>query len=71
MEKEERQQLRMLVESKLEYESTYVGAYLLLGDLEVAQVHYECMDKKEHESFRNFPFYNFFKQDDLSMESKR
>ena len=42
----------MLVESKLEYESTYVGAYLLLGDLEVAQVHYECMDKKEHESFR-------------------
>ena len=61
----------MLVESKLEYESTYVGAYLLLGDLEVAQVHYECMDKKEHESFRNFPIYNFFKHDDLSMESKR
>lgn len=71
LEKEERQQLRMLVESKPEYESTYVGAYLLLDDLEAARVHYECMDEKEQESFQHFPICYFSKQDDLSVEIKR
>lgn len=70
LEKEERQQLRMLVESKPEYESTYVGAYLLLDDLEAARVHYECMDEKEQESFQHLPICYFSKQEDLSVEIK-
>lgn len=61
LEDEEKQYLRMLVESKPGDEAIYVGAYLLLDDLETAKKHYERMEKNKQESFRNFPIYNFFK----------
>ena len=44
-------------------EEVLVGAYLLLGQQEAAEMHFERMDPQVQEEFKKYPIYHFWKDD--------
>ena len=53
-----------LVESRETREDCRVGAYLLLGQQQAAEIHFARLPEEEQNNFRNYPIYHYWKQED-------
>lgn len=53
-----------LIESCNTREDSRVGAYLLLGQQQAAEIHFEKLSIEEQNNFKKFPIYHFWKQED-------
>jgi len=53
--------LYSMVENKDTREDSIVGAYLLLGQQQAAEMHFEKMSEEEQNIFKEYPIYNFWK----------
>ena len=62
--KEENKQIYSLIASKDVSEDTLVGAYLLLGQQEAAEMHFENLDEEQKKNFISYPIYHFWKEDE-------
>lgn len=52
-----------LVESTNTREDCIVGAYLLLGSQQAAEIHFAKLTEEEQKNFKEFPIYHFWKTD--------
>lgn len=53
-----------LVENRDVREDSRVGAYLLLGQQQAAEIHFAKLTKEEQNNFKNYPIYHYWKQED-------
>lgn len=63
---EEQQELINLVETPLEHEEVYVGAYLLLENQAAAEMHFNKLSSELQETIQKYPIYYFWKGTSLS-----
>ena len=59
--KEEKKQIYSLISSKDVTEETLVGAYLLLGQQEAAEMHFDNLEEEQQNNFISYPIYYFWK----------
>lgn len=50
-----------MVENRDIGEECIVGAYLLLGQQQAAEIHFARLSKEEQNSFKQYPIYHFWK----------
>ena len=60
---EEVKELFRIIENSNTREDILVGAYLLLDQQAVAQLHFEKLDKQLQEEFKKYPIYHFWKNE--------
>lgn len=53
-----------LVENRNTREDSRVGAYLLLGQQQAAEIHFARLPEEEQNNFKNYPIYHYWKQED-------
>lgn len=56
--------LYAMVENKDTREDCVVGAYLLLGQQQAAEIHFARLSKEEQENFTKYPIYHFWKTEE-------
>lgn len=58
--------LCQMVECKDKREDCVVGAYLLLGQQQAAEIHFSNMTEEEQNNFKEYPIYRFWKTEEKS-----
>lgn len=56
--------LYAMVENKDTREDCVVGAYLLLGQQQAAEIHFARLSEEEQKSFKGYPIYHFWKTEE-------
>ena len=62
LEAHEIQEILSIVENHPIYEDVYVGAYILLENYAAAKIHFDMMPSEMQETFRTFPIFHLWKQ---------
>ena len=62
LEKSEIQEILSIIENHPAREDIFVGAYILLENYAAAQIHFDMMSSEEQETFRTFPIFHLWKQ---------
>lgn len=60
LEYHEKLELQTLVENRPDDEQIFVGAYLLLDNIDAAKMHFDLMSESDKENFKKYPIYNFW-----------
>lgn len=66
LEKSEIQEILSIIENHPAREDIFVGAYILLENYAAAQIHFDMMSSEEQETFRTFPIFHLWKQQNKS-----